>query len=127
MPTQRTTEDAPKVVLGQKNLLKIGSKIQGSTMGDFNVLDIRAIIPSGCVIGQGCTIGATAQLTPGTDLPDHHAVFRINNETKIHSIRPKDGLHSGLMDRQLSSLLDEESKSAIRKHHKLLTSSAASS
>ncbi|GBG24513.1 Dynactin subunit 6 [Hondaea fermentalgiana] len=121
----QTTPEHPQAQIGSRNLLKVGCKVQGASVGDNNTLDIRANVGPGCVVGNGCTVGATATLATDTQLADNHAAFCVDGETRIHAVRPAQEDHILLMERHLSSLLDDDSKSALRKHHKLLSPTAS--
>ncbi|CAK8987840.1 unnamed protein product [Durusdinium trenchii] len=65
------------LVIGDHNMLEVGVKVLGEggqRMGDGNLLECRSVLPPGCSIGHGCTLGACTSLEEGEVLSDETVV-----------------------------------------------------
>lgn len=63
------------IIIGEDNVIGHGAIIHGSTIGDFNLIGMRATILNGAKIGNGCIIGAHALVTENMVVPDGSMVL----------------------------------------------------
>ncbi len=63
------------MVIGEDNVIGHGAILHGCTIGNNNLIGMRATIMNGAVIGNGCVIGAHALVTEGMQIPDHSMVL----------------------------------------------------
>ncbi len=63
------------VIIGEDNVIGHGAIIHGSTIGNFNLIGMRATILNGAKIGNGCIIGAHALVTENMVVPDGSMVL----------------------------------------------------
>lgn len=74
------------VVIGEDNLIGHGAMIHGATIGNFNLIGMRATVLNGAKIGNGCIIGAHALVTENMVVPDGSMV--LGTPGKIVKILP---------------------------------------
>lgn len=63
------------ISIGKRNVIGHGAIIHGATIGDGNLIGMRATIMNGATIGNGCIIGAHALVTEGATIPDNSLVL----------------------------------------------------
>lgn len=63
------------ITIGARNVIGHAAIIHGATIGDGNLIGMRATIMNGARIGNGCIIGAHALVTEGMEVPDHSLVL----------------------------------------------------
>jgi carbonic anhydrase/acetyltransferase-like protein (isoleucine patch superfamily) len=63
------------VIIGEDNLIGHGAIVHGATMGDGNLIGMRATVLTGAKIGNGCIIGAHALVTENMVVPDGSMVL----------------------------------------------------
>lgn len=63
------------IKVGQDNVIGHGAVLHGCTVGDFNLIGIRATVLNNAKIGKGCLIGAHSLVTEGMVVPDHSMVL----------------------------------------------------
>lgn len=61
--------------IGRENTIGHGAMLHGCTIGDYNLIGIRATLLNGVKIGKGCIIGANSLVTEGTEIPDFSMVY----------------------------------------------------
>lgn len=61
--------------IGEDNVIGHGALIHGATIGNFNLIGMRATILNGAKIGNGCIIGAHALVTENMVVPDGSMVL----------------------------------------------------
>lgn len=61
--------------IGEDNVIGHGAIIHGATIGNFNLIGMRATILNGAKIGNGCIIGAHALVTENMVIPDGSMVL----------------------------------------------------
>lgn len=69
------TDPGIAVVVGQENIIGHGAVIHGCTIGDNNLIGIRATILNGAKVGNCCIIGAHALVTEDMFVPDYSMVL----------------------------------------------------
>lgn len=60
--------------IGQGNTIGHGAVIHGCTIGDYNLIGIKAVLLNNVQIGKGCIIGANALIKENTVIPDFSLV-----------------------------------------------------
>lgn len=63
------------VIIGEDNLIGHGAMIHGATIGNGNLIGMRATVLNGAKIGNGCIIGAHALVTENMIVPDGSMVL----------------------------------------------------
>lgn len=63
------------VTIGEDNVIGHGAMIHGATIGNFNLIGMRATVLNGAKIGNGCIIGAHALVTENMVVPDGSMVL----------------------------------------------------
>ncbi len=81
--------------IGEDNVIGHGAIIHGSTIGDFNLIGMRATILNGAKIGNGCIIGAHSLVTENMVVPDGSMV--LGTPGKIVKILPIESVKMGVM------------------------------
>lgn len=61
--------------IGEDNIIGHGAIIHGCTIGNFNLIGMRATVMNGAKIGNGCVIGAHALITENMVVPDFSMVL----------------------------------------------------
>lgn len=67
--------------VGKGNIIGHGAILHGCTIGNNNLIGMRATIMNGATIGNGCIIGAHALVTENTIIPDYS--MAIGSPAKI--------------------------------------------
>lgn len=62
------------ISIGENNTIGHGAVIHGCTIGDFNLIGIKAVVLNGAKIGKGCVIGANALVLEKQEIPDFSLV-----------------------------------------------------
>lgn len=78
------------IKIGKNNIIGHGAVIHGCTIGDNNLIGIRATILNGAKIGKGCIIGAHALVTENMEVPDFSMV--LGTPGKIVKTLPEESL-----------------------------------
>ena len=65
------------MTIGKENIIGHGAILHGCTIGDFNLIGMRATILNRAKIGNGCVIGANALVTEGMVIPDYSMVVGV--------------------------------------------------
>lgn len=60
--------------IGTNNTIGHGAVLHGCTLGDYNLIGIKAVVLNGAKIGRGCVIGANALILENTEIPDFSLV-----------------------------------------------------
>lgn len=63
------------VIIGEDNLIGHGAMVHGATIGNANLIGMRATVLTGAKIGNGCVIGAHALVTENMVVPDGSMVL----------------------------------------------------
>jgi carbonic anhydrase/acetyltransferase-like protein (isoleucine patch superfamily) len=63
------------ITVGESNIIGHGAILHGCTIGDYNLIGMRATIMNGAKIGRGCVIGAHALVTENMVVPDYSMVL----------------------------------------------------
>ncbi len=63
------------VIVGKGNIIGHGAILHGCTIGDNNLIGMRATVMNGAKIGNGCVIGAHALVTENMVVPDFSMVL----------------------------------------------------
>ena len=71
------TDPGIQMNIGRENIIGHGAVLHGCTVGDNNLVGIRATILNGAKIGNGCIIGAHALVTEGMIVPDYSMVMGV--------------------------------------------------
>jgi carbonic anhydrase/acetyltransferase-like protein (isoleucine patch superfamily) len=69
------TDPNTPITVGKENVIGHGAIVHGATIGDNNLIGIRATILNRAVIGNGCVIGAHALVTEDMVVPDFSMVL----------------------------------------------------
>ncbi len=64
-------------IIGEDNIIGHGAIVHGATIGNFNLIGMRATILNGAKIGNGCVIGANALVTENMIVPDGSMVLGV--------------------------------------------------
>ncbi len=83
--------------IGQNNVIGHGAILHGCSLGDSNLIGMRATIMNNAKIGKGCVIGAHALITEGMVIPDFSLV--LGTPGKVIKQLPEsviDGIHIGM-------------------------------
>lgn len=62
------------IKIGENNTIGHGAVIHGCTIGDFNLIGIKAVVLNGAKIGRGCVVGANALIKEHQVIPDFSLV-----------------------------------------------------
>lgn len=81
--------------IGEDNVIGHGAIIHGSTIGNFNLIGMRATILNGAKIGNGCIIGAHALVTENMVVPDGSMV--LGTPGKIVKTLPPEHVKMGVL------------------------------
>lgn len=65
------------VIIGEDNLIGHGAIVHAATVGDGNLIGMRATVLTGAKIGNGCVIAAHALVTENMVVPDGSMVVGI--------------------------------------------------
>ena len=68
-------DEGVPLTVGVRNVIGHGAILHGCTIGDGNLIGMRATIMNHAVIGNGCIIGAHALVTEGMHIPDYSLVL----------------------------------------------------
>lgn len=63
------------ISVGKGNIIGHGAILHGCTIGDSNLIGMRATVMNGAKIGKGCIIGAHALITENMVVPDFSMVL----------------------------------------------------
>ncbi len=63
------------ITIGTDNIIGHGAIVHGSSIGNFNLIGMRATVMNHAKIGNGCIIGAHALVTEGMEVPDYSMVL----------------------------------------------------
>jgi len=63
------------VKIGEDNVIGHAAILHGCTIGEHNLIGMRATIMNNVTIGNGCIIGANALITENTVIPDYSMVL----------------------------------------------------
>ncbi|MFN8259847.1 MAG: gamma carbonic anhydrase family protein [Chitinophagales bacterium] len=81
------------VIIGEDNLIGHGAMIHGATIGNGNLIGMRATVLNGAKIGNGCIIGAHALITENMIVPDGSMVLgtpgKIVKTLPVEDVREK--------------------------------------
>lgn len=81
------------VIIGEDNLIGHGAMIHGATIGNGNLIGMRATVLNGAKIGNGCIIGAHALVTENMIVPDGSMVLgtpgKIVKTLPVEDVREK--------------------------------------
>lgn len=65
------------ISIGTDNVIGHGAVLHGCTLGNNNLIGIRATVLNGAKIGNNCIIGAHALVTEGMIVPDNSMVLGV--------------------------------------------------
>lgn len=88
------------ITIGKNNIVGHGAIIHGATIGNSNLIGMRATILNGAVIGNHCIIGAHALVTENMQIPDGSLV--LGTPAKIVKT-----LDTNLIDKMIQEGVDE--------------------
>ena len=71
------TDPGVTITVGEENIIGHGAIIHGCTIGNNNLIGIRATILNGAIVGNCCIIGAHALVTEGMIVPDYSMVLGV--------------------------------------------------
>ena len=71
------TDPGATITVGEENIIGHGAIIHGCTIGDHNLIGIRATILNGAKVGNCCIIGAHALVTEDMVIPDYSMVLGV--------------------------------------------------
>ncbi|MDB5228374.1 MAG: gamma carbonic anhydrase family protein [Bacteroidota bacterium] len=83
------------ITIGEDNVIGHGAIIHGATIGNFNLIGMRATILNGAKIGNGCIIGAHALITENMVVPDGSMV--LGTPGKIVKTLPVEHVKTGVL------------------------------
>ncbi len=81
--------------IGEDNVIGHGAIIHGATIGNHNLIGMRATILNGAKIGNGCIIGAHALITENMVVPDGSMVLGMPG--KIVKTLPVESVKTGVL------------------------------
>eukprot|EP00299_Pterocystis_sp_00344_P014034 c6940_g1_i3.p1 GENE.c6940_g1_i3~~c6940_g1_i3.p1 ORF type:complete len:173 (+),score=38.14 c6940_g1_i3:398-916(+) len=62
--------------IGSGTVCEVGCYIESSSVGDGTIIQAKARVNAGCVIGDGCVIGICVEVPPNTIVPNHTVLFQ---------------------------------------------------
>ncbi|MEX0812708.1 MAG: gamma carbonic anhydrase family protein [Chitinophagales bacterium] len=65
------------ISIGTDNIIGHGAVLHGCSIGNNNLIGIRATVLNGAKIGNNCIIGAHALVTEGMEVPDYSMVLGV--------------------------------------------------
>ena len=71
------TDPGVTITVGEENIIGHGAIIHGCTIGNHNLIGIRATILNGAKVGNCCIIGAHALVTEDMVVPDYSMVLGV--------------------------------------------------
>jgi carbonic anhydrase/acetyltransferase-like protein (isoleucine patch superfamily) len=83
------------VTIGEDNVIGHGAIIHGASIGNFNLIGMRATILNGAKIGNCCIIGAHALVTENMVVPDGSMV--LGTPGKIVKTLPHESIKTGVL------------------------------
>jgi carbonic anhydrase/acetyltransferase-like protein (isoleucine patch superfamily) len=81
--------------IGEDNVIGHGAIIHGASIGNYNLIGMRATILNGAKIGNGCIIGAHALVTENMVVPDGSMV--LGTPGKIVKTFPPEQVQQGVL------------------------------
>ncbi|MFN8281617.1 MAG: gamma carbonic anhydrase family protein [Chitinophagales bacterium] len=88
-------DEGKPVNIGEDNVVGHGAIIHGATIGNFNLIGMRATILNGAKVGNGCIIGAHALVTENMVIPDGSMV--LGSPGKIVKTLPIENVKMGVL------------------------------
>lgn len=82
------TDPGMTITVGEENIIGHGAVIHGCTIGDNNLIGIRATILNRTKIGNCCIIGAHALVTEDMEVPDYSMVLGTPGKV-VRSLPPE--------------------------------------
>ena len=121
-------EAPPPLVIGGLNLFEVGCRLEDcASVGSCNVFEPKAVVPAGCAVANGVTVGTTVKLPAGVLVDDNSVVFMSGPDTaagaggrpgRRHQPRAQE-LNAKALARYLQVLRDPASRSCLTNFHKL--------
>jgi len=71
------TDPGVTITVGEENIIGHGAIIHGCTIGNNNLIGIRATVLNGAKVGNCCIIGAHALVTEDMVVPDYSMVLGV--------------------------------------------------
>lgn len=71
------TDPGVTIAVGEENIIGHGAIIHGCTIGNNNLIGIRATVLNGAKVGNCCIIGAHALVTEDMIVPDYSMVLGV--------------------------------------------------
>eukprot|EP00947_MAST-08B_sp_MAST-8B-sp1_P003152 g3152.t1 len=108
------------VVVGDMNLFEVGARIEADKIGSCNVFEPKSALGAGVTVGDGCVVGATAELA-AVAVPNDTVVYRCGPEGKLHTrVQPRSkARHAAQISRYLDILREPESRCCLLNFHNL--------
>eukprot|EP00002_Diphylleia_rotans_P021514 TRINITY_DN4185_c0_g1_i2.p1 TRINITY_DN4185_c0_g1~~TRINITY_DN4185_c0_g1_i2.p1 ORF type:complete len:170 (-),score=25.72 TRINITY_DN4185_c0_g1_i2:13-522(-) len=95
--------NAPKVMrIGSNNIFEVRSRIEATTVGNANVIEIGAQLQSLSTVGNGCIIGIRSIVPSQTNVPDGTIMFG-NGPRRRNGVGTEEH-HKALQERHLDAL-----------------------
>ncbi|CAK4030203.1 Hypothetical predicted protein [Lecanosticta acicola] len=89
------------VVIGDGVNIETGAIVQAKSVGDGSVIDIKATVGKGAVIGKYCNIAPLCEVKDNEELPDYTVVYGDNqrriNTTVANNAEVRDAKDKGQM------------------------------
>ena len=81
-------EDSTVMEIGNNNFFEVGSHCEATKVGNNNILECKSKVGRQVILGDGCVIGASCELTTNETLPDNTVVFGEDCQRRVQSERP---------------------------------------
>jgi len=72
-------ESSEVMTIGDYNVFEVGCEVYSHSVGNSTVVESRALLAPGSIVGNDCTIGTKTKLTHAEVLSDGMAVFGLHN------------------------------------------------
>jgi carbonic anhydrase/acetyltransferase-like protein (isoleucine patch superfamily) len=84
-------DNGKPIKIGEDNIIGHGAMVHGCTIGNHNLIGMRATVMNHAVVGNGCVIGAHALVTEGMVVPDYSMVLGVPG--KVVKLIPEEIKH----------------------------------
>lgn len=69
------SDSTPIMIIGNHNVFEVGSKSESLKIGDYNVLEAKAVVGKNVVVTNNCIIGAGCTVTHPQILPENSTLY----------------------------------------------------
>lgn len=101
--TEEERKKPKTLIIGSNNIFEVGCYVEAAKIGDANVLEVKSVLHSNCIITNGCVIGSLTHVQPNETIPENTVIFGERGQRKIQP-RAKEN-HLGIHPKHQEILL----------------------